>query len=90
MLIAQIQLVFIALLTIPLTTSATEMPYGQLVTNGFRNQAKVAYVKPPRESKALPTTTINAPVEAKQVLDDLFNRNNAKALVVARESKIIY
>ncbi|WP_300040209.1 serine hydrolase [Ramlibacter sp.] len=90
MLISQIQLVFIALLAIPLTTSATEMPYGQLVTNGFRNQAKVAYAKPPRESKALPTTTINTPIEAKQVLDDLFNRNNAKALVVARESKIIY
>lgn len=87
---AQIKLVFIALLAIPLTTSATEMPYGQLVSNGFRNQAKVAYVKPPRESKALPTTTVTVPDEAKQVLDDLFNRNNTKALVVVRDSQLLY
>ena len=30
---------------------ANELPYGWLVTNGFRNQAKIALVKPPPESK---------------------------------------
>ena len=80
----------IALLTIPLNSSATEMPYGQLVTNGFRNHAKVAYVKPPSDSKALPTTSSKIPDEAKQVLDELFGRNNTKALVVVRDSQILY
>ncbi|PUE49228.1 hypothetical protein B9Z47_07000 [Limnohabitans sp. 2KL-1] len=87
---AQIMLGLIALLTIPFSTFATEMPYGQLVTNGFRNHAKVAYVKPPKESKALPPTTATVPDEAKQVLDELFGRNNTKALVVVRDSQILY
>lgn len=86
----QIVFWFIALLSISLSTSATEMPYGQLVTNGFRNHAKVAYVKPPRESKALAPTTAPVPDEAKQVLDELFGRNNTKALVVVRDSQILY
>lgn len=90
MLTARILFSFIALLTISLNSSATEMPYGQLVTNGFRNQAKVAYVKPPRDSKALPPTSSNIPDEAKQVLDELFGRNNTKALVVVRDSQILY
>lgn len=87
---AQIKLGFAALLTIPLSTSATEMPYGQLVTNGFRNQAKVAFVNPPKESKALAPTTVPIPDEAKQVLDELFGRNKTKALVVVRDSQILY
>lgn len=87
---SRIILGFIALLTTPFSTTATEMPYGPLVTNGFRNQARVSYVAPPRDSKALPSTTDTTPDEAKQVLDELFGRNNTKALVVVRDSKIIY
>jgi CubicO group peptidase (beta-lactamase class C family) len=90
MLNAQIIFGFIAMLAIPLSTSATEMSYGQLATNGFRNQAQVAYVKPPGESKALIPTTIAVPDEAKQVLDELFGRNNTKALVVVRDNQILY
>lgn len=81
---------FVLSLTIPMSTSATELPYGQLATNGFRNQAQVAYVKPPREFKALKPTTITVPNEVKQVLDELFTRNNTKALMVVRNSQIIY
>lgn len=87
---SQIIFGFIALLTISLSTSATEMPYGPLVTNGFRNLAQVAYVKPPQESKALKPTNIIMPDEAKKVLDELFGRNNTKALVVIRDSQILY
>lgn len=81
---------FVLSLTIPMSTSATELPYGQQATNGFRNQAQVAYVKPPREFKALKPTTITVPNEVKQVLDELFTRNNTKALMVVRNSQIIY
>ena len=87
---SQIIFGFIALLTISLSTSATEMPYGPLVTNGFRNLAQVAYVKPPQESKALKPTNITMPDEAKKVLDELFGRNNTKAMVVIRDSQILY
>lgn len=66
------------------------MPYGQLVTNGFRNHAKVAYVNPPKESKTLRPTTAALPDEAKQLLDELFGRNNSKAMVVVRDSQILY
>jgi CubicO group peptidase (beta-lactamase class C family) len=90
MLTRQIIFRLFALLSIPLSSAATEMPYGQLVTNGFRNHAKVAYVKPPRESKTLLPTTAAIPDEAKQVLNELFGRNNTKALVVVRDSQIIY
>lgn len=79
-----------ASLSIPLSSSATEMPYGPLVTNGFRNLAQVAYVKPPQESKALKPTNITMPDEAKKVLDEIFGRNNSKALVVVRDSEILY
>jgi CubicO group peptidase (beta-lactamase class C family) len=80
----------VLLLTICLSTQASELPYAPLVTNGFRNQAMVAYVKPPSESKALPPSKVNLPDEAKQVLNELFDRNNTKALVVARDSQILY
>lgn len=87
---SQIIFRFFALLTIPLSTSAMEMPYGPLVTNGFRNQAKIAYVKPTGEPKALAPAKVTIPDEAKQVLDGLFGRNNTKALIAVRDSQIIY
>ncbi len=85
-----IQLALIAWLTMPLHTAATEMPYGPLVTQGFRSHAKLAFVNPPKESKALAPTKGTVPDEAKQVLDALFARNNTKALVVVRGSQILY
>ena len=81
---------FFSWLMIPFGIAATEMPYGSLVTNGFRNQAQIIYVNPPKESKALSSTAIAIPDEAKQVLDELFNRNNTKALLVVRDSQILY
>ena len=86
----RIALSFIALLTLSTSTTATEMPYGSLVTNGFRTQAKITYVNPPRELQALPSTTVAVTNAAKQVLDELFVRNNTKALVVVRDSQILY
>ena len=81
---------FLALLAVSLSTSATEMPYGSLVTNGFRNHAKLSYVNPPRASKNFQSTSVAIPDEAKQVLDELFGRNNTKALLVVRDSQILY
>jgi hypothetical protein len=80
----------IVLLTTAFSTTASELPYGTLVTNGFRNQAMVAYVKAPPQSKALPPSKVTVPDEAKQVLNELFGRNNTRALVVARDSEILY
>jgi len=80
----------IAGIILPLSSSASEMSYGWNVTNGFRNQARVAYVSPPRESKPMTMTTGALPDEAKRVLDELFGRNNTKALLVARDSQILY
>lgn len=90
MLTTRIMWGFIGLLTTHLSTTATEMPYGSLVTNGFRNHARVAYVNPPRDAKALPSATVALADEAKQVLDELFGRNNTKALVVVRHSQVLY
>jgi CubicO group peptidase (beta-lactamase class C family) len=90
MFISKIALILVVLLTTSQSATASELPYGPLVTNGFRNQAMVAYVKPPSESKALPPSKVTVPDEAKQVLNELFGRNNTKALVVARDSEILY
>lgn len=66
------------------------MPYGWNVTNGFRNQARVAYVSPPSESGRV-TLSVGIPsAEAKQILDQLFRRNNTKALLVAQDGQILY
>ena len=86
----KIVLGFVTLLTVSLTAAATEMPYGALVSDGFRQQARIAYVTPPKQAKVLPSTTTDTPAEAKQILDGLFDRNNTKALVVARGSEILY
>ena len=86
----KIVLGLVTLLTLSLTAAATEMPYGTLVSDGFRHQARIAYVNPPKQSKVLPSTTADAPIEAKQILDRLFDRNNTKALLVVRDSEILY
>lgn len=80
----------LTLLALPLATRATEMPYGWNVTNGFRSHARVAYVSPPSEpgQVALPTGTSSP--EAKRLLDDLFKRNNTKALLVAQDGQLLY
>lgn len=77
-------------LTLSGHVQATEMPYGQSVTNGFRNQAKVAYVNPPKDAKALGMNTPALADLAKQILDDLYGRNNSKALLVVRNGSIVY
>ena len=78
-------------LTIPhFITLATEMPYGWLVTNGFRNNANVAFVNPSKDSKSLPNRSVPITDEARQVLDDLFSKNKTKAMIVARDSEILY
>lgn len=73
-----------------LLTSATEMPYASNVTGGFRKSARLAYVSPPSDGKQMKFTTAAVPSQAKKVLDDLFQQNNAKALLVAQGSDIIY
>jgi len=70
--------------------SATEMPFGWNVTNGFRNQARVAYVSPPTEPSQMAVTTDVTSDEAKRILDELFKRNNSKALLVAQDGQILY
>jgi CubicO group peptidase (beta-lactamase class C family) len=69
---------------------ANELPYGWLVTNGFRNQAKVALVKPPPESKQFVLKEEEAPDQAKRILNELFSRNNSKALLLAQGSTVLY
>jgi len=69
---------------------ADELPYGWLVTNGFRNQAKIALVKPPPENNPLVLKNEEAPDQAKRILNDLFSRNNSKALVLAQGSTVLY
>lgn len=83
-------LVLIVLTILPFTTLATEMSYGWLVTNGFRNNANIALVNPSGDSKPLPSKSVPITDEAKQVLDDLFNTNKTKAMIVARDSEILY
>jgi CubicO group peptidase (beta-lactamase class C family) len=83
-------LVLIILTVLPFTTLATEMSYGWLVTNGFRNNANIALVNPSGDSKPLPSKSVPITDEVKQLLDDLFNKNNTKAMIVARDSEIIY
>ena len=83
-------LVLTILKILPLTTLATEMPYGWLVTNGFRNNANVAFVNPSKDSKSLPNRSVPITDEARQVLDDLFSKNKTKAMIVARDSEILY
>ena len=86
----KIVLGLVTLLTLSLTATASEMPYGALVSDGFRQQARIAYVNPPKQAKVLPSTTADTPAEAKQILENLFDRNNTKALVVVRGSEILY
>ncbi len=69
---------------------ASELPYGWLVTNGFRNNAKIGPVNPPPESKRVPLKNVEAPEPTKRLLDDLFSRNNSKALLVAQGSELLY
>ena len=69
---------------------ANELPYGWLVTNGFRNQAKIALVNPPPETKQFILKNGESPDQAKKVLNDLFSRNNSKALVLAQGSTVLY
>jgi CubicO group peptidase (beta-lactamase class C family) len=69
---------------------ANEMPYGWNVTNGFRGTARIGYASPPAEAKQIPLKQGAASAEAKRVLDDLFTRNNTKALLVARGDEILY
>ncbi len=69
---------------------ANELPYGWLVTNGFRKNAKIGWVNPPPESKQIPLKTVAAPEPAKRLLDDLFSRNNSKALLVAQGAELLY
>lgn len=82
----------IFLLAVLFTTAsvANELPYGWLVTNGFRNHARIALVNPPHESKQMPLKAGTATDQAKRLLDDLFGRNNSKMLVVAQGSTILY
>jgi len=77
-------------ITISLSTSATEMPYASNVTGGFRKSARIAYVNPPSDGRQSKLTSAVAPNQAKKVLDELFQQNNAKALLVAQGSDIIY
>ena len=83
-------LVLTILKILPLTTFSTEMPYGWLVTNGFRNNANIAFVNPSRDSKPIPAKSTPITDEARQVLDDLFSKNKTKAMIVARDSEILY
>jgi hypothetical protein len=69
---------------------ATEMPYASSVTSGFRKSARVAYVNPPPDGKQVTLKTTSTSVQAKKVLDDLFQQNNAKALLAAKDSDIVY
>ena len=69
----KIVLGLVTLLSLSLTATATEMPYGALVSDGFRHQARIAYINPPKQSKILPSTTVDIPIEAKQILDGLFD-----------------
>ncbi len=83
---------FVAFLVagISLATSATEMPYASNVTSGFRKSARIAYVDPPSEGKQVKLTTATPSSQAKKVLDELFQQNNAKAILAAQGSYIIY
>ena len=83
-------LTFIIFTILPFTTLATEMPYGWLVTNGFRNNANIAFVNPSKDSKPLPSKSAPITDEVKQLLDDLFSKNKTKAMIVARDSEILY
>lgn len=83
-------LIIVLVAAISLSTFATEMPYASNVTSGFRKSARIAYVKPPSDGKHIKLTTAEAPSQAKKVLDELFQQNNAKALLVAQGSDIIY
>jgi CubicO group peptidase (beta-lactamase class C family) len=83
-------LMLIALTILHSITLATEMPYGWLVTNGFRNNANIAFVNPSRDSKPLPSKSVPITDEARQILDDLFSKNKTKAMIVARDSEILY
>jgi CubicO group peptidase (beta-lactamase class C family) len=73
-----------------LATFATEMPYASNVTSGFRKSARIAYVNPPSDGKQVKLSTAVPPSQAKKVLDELFQKNNAKALLVSQDSDIIY
>lgn len=83
-------LVAVLVAVISLSTFSTEMPYASNVTSGFRKSARIAYVQPPSDGKQIKFTTADAPSQAKKVLDELFQQNNAKALLVAQGSNIIY
>ena len=83
-------LVFFALTILPFATLATEMPYGWLVTNGFRNNANIAFVNPSNDSKPLPSKSAPITGEVKELLDSLFSKNKTKAMIVARDSEILY
>lgn len=80
----------VLVLSLPVISTATEMPYGWNVTNGFRNQAKVEYVRPIKDTKQLTLTNNEPSVEVKRILDELFSKNNAKALLVAQDTELIY
>ena len=82
--------VFLLALLFSTNLFANELPYGWLVTNGFRNQAKIALVKPPPETKQFVLKNEEAPDQAKRILNDLFSRNNSKALLLAQGSTVLY
>lgn len=78
------------LASVALSNFATEMPYASSVTGGFRKSARIAYVNPPTDGRQVALIPAASSHQAKMVLDELFEQNNAKALLVAQGLDIIY
>jgi len=72
------------------TSNATEMPFASNITNGYRHLASVAYVNPSEKSHQKILRKGSPPEGVIKTLDQLFDRNNAKALLVAQGEDIIY
>lgn len=68
---------------------ADEIPSAKLITNGFRGKARVEYSSPSSDHLKI-SRKININHQVKSSLDDLFLRNNAKALLVSQGDYLIY
>lgn len=88
----KIQMILFSIIatTLSINVIATEIQFASNITNGYRNLAAIAYVNPPEKSKKIVLKKSTTSEDTKNILDQLFDRNNTKALLVAQGNEVIY
>lgn len=69
---------------------AQEMPFAHKVTQGFRHNARIAWVAPSDQPRQLENRTAELPNSAREYLDTAFSRFQSRALLILQDHDILY